>query len=175
MEMLTVRQVAEVKECSLRHIQKSIADKKLKAVETVNDRNRKTYLIPVTELDEESQYKWHLMSRDEEAAEVLPKAEKPPKEIDHFSHEERAEIDFWMELVEKWQNYRAMPGVTTRQVLKGGSSMSKEEKKMMIERMAKKFTGMDTEDKSFIVGYMTGKEEERLKWEQTKTAVAAIA
>ena len=53
--------------------------------------------------------------------------------------------------------------------------MSKEEKKAMIERLAEKFIGMDTEDKSFVVGYMTGKEEERLKWEQKETAVAAIA
>lgn len=53
--------------------------------------------------------------------------------------------------------------------------MSKEEKKAMIERMAEKFTGMDTEDKSFIVGYMTGKEEERLKWERKEATVAAIA
>ena len=53
--------------------------------------------------------------------------------------------------------------------------MSKEEKKAMIERLAEKFTTMDTEDKSFIVGYMTGKEEERLKWEKRGTEMAATA
>lgn len=53
--------------------------------------------------------------------------------------------------------------------------MSKEEKKAMLERMAEKFTGMDAEDKSFVVGYMTGKEEERLKWERKETQVVATA
>lgn len=39
--------------------------------------------------------------------------------------------------------------------------MSKDEKKRMIEAMAEKFTGLEENDKSFIVGYMMGKQEER--------------
>lgn len=53
--------------------------------------------------------------------------------------------------------------------------MSKEEKKAMIERMAEKFMKADAEDKAFIVGYMTGQEEERLKWEKRATEMAATA
>jgi hypothetical protein len=49
---------------------------------------------------------------------------------------------------------------------RGGNEVSKEEKKVMIEKLAEKFATMNTEDKSFIVGYMTGKEEERLKWKK---------
>ena len=43
-QMLTAKQVAEVKGCSPRYIKKIIQDGKLKAVETVNSKNRKTYL-----------------------------------------------------------------------------------------------------------------------------------
>ena len=50
--------------------------------------------------------------------------------------------------------------------------MSKDERKKLIEAMAEKFTGMDAEDKSFIVGYMTGRQEERQRWEQRQEAVA---
>ena len=52
--MLTAKQVAEVKGCSPRYIKKIIQDGKLKAVETVNSKNRKTYLVPLDALDEEA-------------------------------------------------------------------------------------------------------------------------
>ena len=51
--------------------------------------------------------------------------------------------------------------------------MSKDERKEMIENIAERFTQMDDADKSYIAGYLVGKEEERQKWEQQrKTAVA---
>lgn len=49
--------------------------------------------------------------------------------------------------------------------------MSQDERKQLIETMAEKFTGLEESDKSFIVGYMTGKQEERQRWEQKRTAV----
>lgn len=58
-QMLTAKQVAEVKGCSPRYIKKIIQDGKLKAVETVNSKNRKTYLVPLDALDEELQHKYH--------------------------------------------------------------------------------------------------------------------
>lgn len=50
--------------------------------------------------------------------------------------------------------------------------MSKDERKKLIEAMAEKFTGLEENDKSFIVGYMTGRQEERQRWEQRQDAVA---
>lgn len=51
--------------------------------------------------------------------------------------------------------------------------MLKDERKEMIENIAERFTQMDDADKSYIAGYLVGKEEERQKWEQQrKTAVA---
>ena len=44
--------------------------------------------------------------------------------------------------------------------------MSKDERKEMIENIAERFTQMDDADKSYIAGYLVGKEEERQKWEQ---------
>lgn len=52
--------------------------------------------------------------------------------------------------------------------------MSKEERKRMIEEIAVKFIGLEEKDKSFIVGYMTGKQEERQQCEK-KEKIAATA
>ena len=38
--------------------------------------------------------------------------------------------------------------------------MSKDERKEMIENIAERFTQMDDVDKSYIAGYMAGKQEE---------------
>lgn len=70
-QMLTAKQVAEVKGCSPRYIKKIIQDGKLKAVETVNSKNRKTYLVPLDALDEELQHKYYQLI-----------AENPPEEVE---------------------------------------------------------------------------------------------
>lgn len=59
----------------------------------------------------------------------------------------------------------------TRQVMRGGNHMS-EEKKEMVERLAQKFVSLPDAEKSFVAGYMAGKEEERAKWEKKGLAVA---
>lgn len=43
--------------------------------------------------------------------------------------------------------------------VKGGFVMSKEERKEMIERLAKKFTSLPESEKKFITGYMVGTQE----------------
>lgn len=53
-------------------------------------------------------------------------------------------------------------------------TVTREEKKKAIEKMAKKFIKIPEEDKAFINGYMTGKEEERLKWEQKGNTIVAV-
>ena len=114
-QMLTAKQVAEVRGCSYQYIQKIIKDGKLRAVETVNSRNRKTYLVPLEALEEEQQRKWLAKIAEdppEGAEQVLPEPEQPA--IDEFTEEERREIDFWLEAVEQWQHYRGMPGVASR-------------------------------------------------------------
>lgn len=42
----------------------------------------------------------------------------------------------------------------------------KEKKREMIERVAEKFVLLPESDKTFIAGYLVGKEEERAKWEK---------
>ena len=82
-QMLTAKQVAEVKGCSFQYVQRIIKNGKLRAIETVNSKNRKTYLVPLDALDEELQHKYYQLI-----------AENPPEEIEQPEPEvEKVAID----------------------------------------------------------------------------------
>lgn len=114
-QMLTARQVADVKGCSYQYVKRIIQEGRLAAVETLNSRNRKTYMVPLENLDEELQQRWYRMNRENPPEGVKePDSGTERKELDHFSESERQEIDFWIGLVEQWQQYRMKPGVTRK-------------------------------------------------------------
>ena len=114
-QMLTAKQVAEVKGCSYQYVQRIIKEGKLQAQEILNDKNRKTYLVPLEALDEELQQKWYQMNLENPPEEIsTPEPVTDKKAVDHFSESERQEIDFWISLVEQWQQYRMKPGVTCK-------------------------------------------------------------
>ena len=109
-QMLTAKQVAEVKGCSFQYVQKIVKEGKLQAIETVNSRNRKIYQIPLEALPEELQQKWLKQSLENPPDGVGPADPEPADEIDQFSEEERKEIDFWTGLVHQWWDYRNRRG-----------------------------------------------------------------
>lgn len=114
-QMLTVKQVAEVKECSCRYVQRVIREGRLQAVETLNNKNQKTYMVPLEVLDEELQQKWYRMALDNPPADLEPaQPDTDGKAVDEFSKSERQEIDFWVSLVEQWQQYRMKPGAASK-------------------------------------------------------------
>ena len=103
-QMLTAKQVAEVKGCSYQYVKRIIKEGKLQAQEILNDKNRKTYLVPLEALDEELQQKWYQMNLENPPEEIsTPEPVTDKKAVDHFSESERQEIDFWISLVEQWQ------------------------------------------------------------------------
>lgn len=114
-QMLTAKQVAEVKDCSPRYVKKMIQDGKLRAVETVNEKNRKTYLIPLDALDEQLQHKYYQIISENPPEDISPPEPEPEKAaVDEFTEEERREIDFWIDLTRRWQEYRSMPGASSK-------------------------------------------------------------
>ena len=104
-QMLTVKQVAEVKGCRVQYIQRMAKEGKLPSVKTVNNRNQKVYQIPLESLPDELQQRWYKM-QVEQMREENGIEEENRGGTDQFSAEERLEIDFWLELVRKWQEYR---------------------------------------------------------------------
>lgn len=103
-QMLTVKQVAEVKGCRVQYIQRMAKEGKLPSVKTVNNRNQKVYQIPLESLPDELQQRWYQM-QVEQMREENGIEEENRGGTDQFSAEERLEIDFWLELVRKWQEY----------------------------------------------------------------------
>lgn len=114
-QMLTAKQVAEVKGCSFQYVQRIIKEGRLQAKEVLNDKNRKTYLVPLEALDEELQEKWYRMCLENPPEDIsVPEPAPEKKAADHFSESERQEIDFWISLVEQWQQYRMKPGAACK-------------------------------------------------------------
>ena len=111
--MLTVKEVAELKGCSERYVQKLVSNHKLESQESVNSRNRTTYLIPINALDPKLQQKYYQQHKPD-SINVPPVSKSPPAPIDSYTADERAEIDFWTRLTREWQEYRNKPGVTSK-------------------------------------------------------------
>lgn len=120
MEYLSVKEVAELKGCSVQYIKKIAHDGKLKAVQEINPQNNcMQYMIPVSALSEELQQKYYgsLNVTVAPAAECmpavcetkpLPAKKNPPKQrekrdLGSFSAEEREIIAFWCELLRDWR------------------------------------------------------------------------
>lgn len=106
---LTVKEVAELKECSTQYIKKIVLDGSLKSEVSANKNNRKKYLIPLNELSYSEQlkyYKYHAIAIPEDLLPVQ-KAERPHKEFDEFTAEQREEIASWIRIIKSWDEYCA--------------------------------------------------------------------
>ena len=123
MEYLTVKEVAELKGCSVQYIKKIAKDGKIEAVQELNpDNNCMQYKIPVSALPEELKAKYYkqkqkelglLPELKEEPLERRSKNVKKPvkpaskKKIDEYTAAEREEIALWCELLKEWQAARS--------------------------------------------------------------------
>lgn len=171
-QMLTAKQVAEVKGCSYRYIRRIIQEGKLQAVETTNEKNRKTYLIPLEALDEELQHKWYQMKSENLPDGGEPQEDPEPEQektaVDEFTEEERKEIDFWIELVRRWQEYRKMPGVASLaevdQKFVTLCSLEYPDRRISIDTLYRKWKAVKTDDIKALV-------DQRGKWRKGKSSI----
>ena len=111
MEMLTVKQVAELRNCSMRFVRQEIQDRKILAETSTNANGCKMYLIPLEGLEPRLQIKWY-KQQGRELPETLKKAkreQKAPveKPLEQFSAAQREEIAQWVKILEDWQRERA--------------------------------------------------------------------
>lgn len=106
---LTVKEVAELKECSTQYIKKIVLDGSLKSEVSANKNNRKKYLIPLSELSHSEQLKYYKSHAIPIPEDLLPerKTERPHKEFDEFSAEQREEIASWIRIIKSWDEYCA--------------------------------------------------------------------
>ena len=118
MEYLTVKEVAELKGCSERYVKKTIQEGKLEAEQTVNEKNRPKYLIPVSALPRELQSRYYGKLANN-AQLCLPKVQESKPQIRHtksvikkefgqFNADEREQIAFWTDLMRDWSFRRCV-------------------------------------------------------------------
>ena len=167
-QMLTAKQVAEVKGCSCQYVKKIIKDGKLPAVETVNGKNRKTYLVPLDALDERLQHRWYEMAMDSRPEGADAPDQTPGAPVEEFTEAERAEIDFWIGLVEQWQQYRAMPGVTSKAEVDRKfvtlCSLEYPDRKISVDMLYRKWKAIRENDMAALV-------DKRGKWRKGESSI----
>lgn len=115
MDLLTVKEVAELKGCSEQYIRRIIKEGKLEAEEDNDPKNNiKQYLVPVSALPEELQKKYYAKIKSD-AVPIVPELKEPKKTkkkliekkaFDAFSASEREEITLWSEILKEWQEVR---------------------------------------------------------------------
>ena len=121
MDFLTVKEMADLKGCSVQYIKKLAHDGKIQTVQEINMQNNcMQYMIPVAALPEELKQKYYsgLNITVSPAAECMPavmesRIKPVPKktaviteikrDIASFSAEEREVISWWCELIRDWR------------------------------------------------------------------------
>lgn len=108
---LTVAEAAKLKNCSQQYVKRLALEGSLSATETVNENNRKKYLIPITEFSQQEQLRYYKSHGKEIPDELLPKrkpkAVRPHKELDEFTANQREEIALWIGILKAWDEYCA--------------------------------------------------------------------
>ena len=106
MNYLTIKEVAELKECSVRYIRTLCSQGKIKTEIQPHPQNKKPcYMIPVTALPEELQVRYY--SRLTKYTGI---PEKTAVSIEELSADERIELNFWCGLLKEWQARRSKYG-----------------------------------------------------------------
>ena len=110
MELLTVKDVAELKGCSTQFIRLQLKQGKIDARLIQAANGRPQYLVPVTALSTDLQRKYYRRSGVTPPAELkllkAPEPAKTVKSLEEYTEQQRDQIGYWVTLLEKWQTFR---------------------------------------------------------------------
>lgn len=107
---ITVQEFSELRGYTPRYIKRLITNGVILAKETLNDHNRKKYIIPLTELSEAEQLRYYRSIGADVPKELIPKKKasgRPYKALEEFSADEREEIADWIRIIHEWEEYCA--------------------------------------------------------------------
>lgn len=111
MELLTVKEVSELKGCSVRYIRKCALEGKIKAMQEFNTQNNKPqYMIPISSLPMDLQNKYYSNKKAEAGvtpALVKTSCNSAKRCFEDLTEEERKEVNFWNKILIEWQVLRA--------------------------------------------------------------------
>lgn len=117
MEGLTVKEVAELKGCTDQYARGLVRSGKIKAHEVISTSNgRKQHIIPVSSLPDDLRQRYYEKLEKTDLKQRVPavtekkrkRKEVKEKPFDSYTKEEREEIMFWSEILERWQRERSV-------------------------------------------------------------------
>lgn len=113
--LLKVAEAAALQGVSVRWVRKKASEGHYAGIQVrTNAQNRPEYLIPLTSLPEPSQRKYIEQHRPAPAAPARMASKSPAapaaRPLESYSGEERAEISYWLTMVDRWQQYRSKAG-----------------------------------------------------------------
>ena len=112
--LLKATEVSALMGISLRHVQRLAKSGEFPCQTHTNAQNRPEYLIPLSALPEQAQKKYidqHRPAAVDAPAKHSGKKKGPAaRPLESYSGEERAEISYWLTLVDRWQEYRRKAG-----------------------------------------------------------------
>lgn len=115
MDYLTVKEYAELMNCSVRYVQNQAQNGKIQAEQHPHPQNKKMcYMIPVSALSEELQAKYFSRLKAEINLPALKEDKKPVKKskksvsktFEEMSEAERREANVWSGIIEEWLSIR---------------------------------------------------------------------
>ena len=105
--LLKVAEAAALQGVSVRWVRKKASEGHYAGIQVrTNAQNRPEYLIPLASLPEPSQRKYIEQHRPAPAAPARTASKSPAaRPLESYSGEERAEISYWLTMVDRWQQY----------------------------------------------------------------------
>lgn len=112
MDYLTVKEVAELKGCSERYVQRLCKSGKIEFELYIDANNQQqSYAIPVSALSDELQQRYYKRQRSDagllpEVKEKVKPAAQKQRAFEELTADERAEVNVWTEILKEWQGLR---------------------------------------------------------------------
>lgn len=110
METLTVVEYADIRNCTVRNIRKLISSGKIKAIETLSNKNKKMFLIPFNQLEEQEKIKVYEKRGIIQTEQMI----EDVSQLEEMTAEERDECAFWERTLKEWQLMRNNPVVKSK-------------------------------------------------------------
>ena len=112
--LLRTEEAAALLGVTVQHMRRMLRDGRYSCKVQTNSKNRMCYLTPLSALPEPAQKKYiadHSPAVKTAAPAVAQDKPAPKtKSLESYTAEERAEISYWMALVDQWQEYRSKAG-----------------------------------------------------------------
>lgn len=111
MEYLTTRELAELRGCSERYINRLIQEGKISARQISSEKGTKKYQIPLSSLEPSLQKRWYQAHKRTLPSELRPTATVPQqvksRTLEEMSADEREQVSQWIRILDAWEVARS--------------------------------------------------------------------